>query len=171
MLDYDFKSTAEMFRKMVPSFKDNSHRFLMMRFPFDPKVVEFVESHSKTRAEKRVAGYVIPGELERAALLHKSTSGGASIRFGKEKKGRGYVGKRRDFCLIGGALRGKTLTLFYRRLEMTGGLFYDLAIAREVDKIVGPVKHIVIVAVQANIYALGGGENLRFYEALRRYFK
>lgn len=168
----DYNSLGDMLHDLVPTYDyypwPRAH--FLFRFKWDPRVVRFMEKVSANRCEKRRQSYLIPGELDRAAVLNETTSGGASIRFGNIKTGRGFEAERRDFCLIAGAYRGKTLTLMYRRLDLLGGFFYDLALIREVEKAIGPIKHVVVHAVRADAYTRRGGSNEKLYYQLREYF-
>ncbi len=173
MLDRDYSGLGELLADLVPTYDYHPwpRAHFIFRFVWEPEIVEFMETVSARRCETRRKSYLIPGELDRAAALNESTSGGASIRFGHLKTGHGFEKERRDFCLVGGAYRGKTLTLMYRRLDILGGLFYDIALIREVEKAVGPIKHVVIHAMRADAYTRKGGSNEKLYARLRKYFR
>lgn len=168
----EFKTMKEMLYGLVPSYHDHSASPLLMKFKWDPQIVEYLERIGPRRSRNRLESYIIPGELERAAEMNRTMpSAGASIRFGNVKKGKGYLAKRRDFCLIGGAYRAKNLTLFYRRLERLGGLFYDLIVIREVERKIGPINKVTVFAVQSNTYARKGGSNEKLYKRLKDHFR
>lgn len=169
MLEYD--SLGGMFLDLIPIYKGKSWRPFIARFPWDASIVDFMEELSPRRCQTRKDSYLIPGELDRAALMNEASSSGASIRFGHSKTGRGFVGGRKDFCLIGGAYRGKGLTLFYRRLELLGGLFTDTVVINEIEKAIGPIKTVTIMAVQADVFAREGGSNAKLYAQLKRLYR
>jgi hypothetical protein len=92
-----------------------------------------------------------------------------SIRFGVSKAGRGYHGERGDFCLVGGAIDGRRLTLMYRSLELIGGFGYDLAmVAQMCDHLEWEPRGVTIMAARANVFALKRNSNEKFYPKLRR---
>jgi len=95
----------------------------------------------------------------------------ASIRFGVEKKGHGYTGKRGDFCLVGGVVRRKELTVFYRSLELIGGFGYDLTLFDYLaDYFETRWEHVHILATKAFVFALKGNSNEKLYPRLREIF-
>lgn len=87
-----------------------------------------------------------------------------------EKKGGGFdvVNGRADFRLIAGSLKDGNLTLFYRRLELIGGLHYDLALIAAVEDAMGPLKTITIMAVKADAFTRKGGSNEKLYKQLTK---
>lgn len=123
---------------------------------------------SAKRATNRCNNYLDPAELMRVAAKLQS-KGAASIRFGVQKTGRGYHGERGDFCLVAGAIDGRKLTLMYRSLELIGGFGYDLClIARLSQELEWEPKRVTILAAKANVFALRGNSNEKFYPKLRR---
>jgi hypothetical protein len=156
-------SLGEMFLELVPRYHNCGWTPFLVRWRWDRADYDFVHSISASRCEKRRQSYLIPGELDRATR---------SIRFGWEKKGGGFdvVNGRADFCLIAGSLKDGNLTLFYRRLELIGGLHYDLALIAAVEDAMGPLKTITIMAVKADAFTRKGGSNEKLYKQLvRRY--
>lgn len=156
-----YRSIDALFWDKLSTFKGKSWRPFIVRFPWDRSLAVFVERYSPGRCQKRRDTYLIPGELERAD---------GSIRFGNEKVGNGYKGKRKDFCLIGGVLQKQQLTLFYRRLELIGGLHFDMVIIREIEKAMGPIRSVTIMAVQADIFAPKGNSNERLHAELAEFY-
>jgi hypothetical protein len=156
-----YDSIDDMFRDMVPRYKSKSWRMLTVKFKWDRTVAAHMEKISSTRCAKRRNTYLIPGELQRAT---------ESIRFGHEKTGHGYHGKRGDFCLIGGRSKNGHLTVFYRRLEMIGGLHYDLAIFREVEKVMGTIRSVTIIALEACVFARRGNSGEKLFAQLNEFY-
>lgn len=102
-----YGSFAEFFFDSNPTYKGRHWHPLLVKFDWDPDVVDFVEELSPRRCASRRETYIIPGELERSTQFQ--TKRGSSLRFGNIKTGKGYKGKRLDFCLVGGRLRAGTL--------------------------------------------------------------
>jgi hypothetical protein len=128
---------------------------------------EKIRKISERRARNRIANYMLLDELERVAARLAYTDS-ASMRFGKEKQGRGYHGKRGDFCLLGAAIDRRHLTLFYRSLELIGGLGYDLCIIQHLAQVLGiEWKSVTIHAAHAHVFALKGNSNEKLYPKLR----
>lgn len=100
--------------------------------------------------------------------------GDVSIRFGVRKTGTGYGGKdkRGDFCLVSAVYANRTLTLFYRSIELIGGFAYDTVLIEHVCKELGiEPKWIEIWAVKAFVFALKGNSNEKLYPKLKRIFR
>ncbi|UOL48409.1 hypothetical protein [Pseudomonas phage Almagne] len=120
------------------------------------------------RAAKRVASYVDYTDLARASS-RAANGKDFSIRFGVEKTGSGNFGERGDFCLLGASytVKGRTLTLHYRSLELFGGLVYDQAILLEViGSLELDVKRIVVMCGSCHSFALKGNSNEKLYRQL-----
>lgn len=158
-----------VYSSLVPRYESRSFSQLSIRVDrWTDRYAEKIWNISARRAQNRIANYILPEDLERVAERLESTDS-ASIRFGREKKGRGYHGKRGDFCLIGAAIERRNLTLFYRSLELIGGLGYDLCIIQHLSKELGiEWKSITIHAAHANVFALKGNSNESFYPKLRK---
>ena len=80
------------------------------------------------------------------------------------------IGRRRgDFCLVAGVLtRKKHLTMYYRSLELLGGLHYDTCIMAFLeDTLEVAFQTIEIYAVEAHAFALKGNSNEALYEKLK----
>lgn len=107
-----YESVADMILDLVPEYKSRSWKPFAVTVGWDPGIARFVRRISATRCDRRIASYMIPGELERSK---------GSIRFGQSKTGRGYREKRGDFCLVGGSYDKGHLTVFYRNVELLGG--------------------------------------------------
>lgn len=181
-----FKGLAAFYNALVPDYIGRTYRPLVCKIkPWDsPAFAQPIAEMSLTRANKRIAGYVDMAEVERvrAKLLTKDN---ASIRFGVQKTGHGYLGERGDFCLIGGAIRDGHLTVFYRRLELIGGWAFDVVLIDKLysllcqddwDNAPRPLgfkgdtwKSVQIMAVQADVYALrdGSGEKEKLFKKLQ----
>lgn len=153
-----FRSLGELFTTLVPSYTNYGWSPLLVRWRWDRADADMMEEISANRCERRRKSYLLPGELDRATR---------SIRFGHNKTGSGYDGERKDFCLIGGALKDGNLSLFYRRLEMIGGLHYDLAVMAAVEDAMGPLKTITLFAVKADTFTRKGNSNEKLYKQLR----
>jgi hypothetical protein len=136
---------------------------------WNPKYAEAIGKISSTRAFNRFRNYVDHAELTRVSEKLRS-KGEASIRFGVSKSGHGYNGERGDFCLVGGVIRGKNLTLFYRSLELIGGFAYDLTMIRGIQNTYFEFKTVTIMATKANIFALKGNSNEKLFPKLREIF-
>lgn len=157
-----YRSLDEMFLERVPEYRGYGWRPFLVKFKWDPSLADFMETVSAKRCAKRRDSYLIPGELKRATQ---------SIRFGMAKTGRGYREKRGDFCLIGGAWEEGKLTLFYRRVELIGGLHFDLAVIKEVEEWMGPIKTVTVMAVGAKVFALARGSNEKLYARLMEFYR
>lgn len=149
-----------MIKGLVPTYKSRSWRPFVMSFKWDQLIANHVYHISPKRWEKRIASYVIPGELSRAK---------ESIRFGNKKEGHGFHKERGDFCLVGASIKGRHLTAFYRRVELLGGLHYDLAVFNEVGKYFDFNK-ITIMAAEACVFCVKGNSNEKFYAKLRKIY-
>lgn len=156
-----FDSIDEMFRHYVPVYKSKSYRHLVASFIWDRSVADFMETVSAKRCANRRANYLIPGELERSR---------GAIRFGLKKEGHGYHGPRGDFCLVGGTHDGRDLTLFYRSVELIGGLHYDLALMAAVENVMGPIRRVNIMTPRANSFCLVGNSNEKLYQKLTKFY-
>lgn len=154
-----YRSLGEMFTHLVPEYTNYGWTPFLVRWRWDRADADFMEEVSATRCERRRQSYLIPGELDRATR---------SIRFGHLKTGAGYDGERKDFCLIAGALKDGNLSLFYRRLELIGGLHYDLALMAAVEDALGPLKTVSIFAVKADTFTRKGNSNEKLFQRLTR---
>jgi hypothetical protein len=157
-----YERLDEAFRYYVPSYKSAQHRQLVFGFDWDRSIANFMWTISERRCMSRINNYVIPGEFARSR---------GAIRFGNKKEGHGYHGERGDFCMVGAALEAKRLTVFYRRLELIGGLHYDLAVFREIEDHVGPFKTVTIMAAGAMVFALKGNSNEKLYQRLTKFYE
>ena len=152
-----YASLGDMFKECVPTFKSRSWKPFVARWNYSADDYEFVHSVSATRCDKRIQSYIIPGELERAK---------ESIRFGVKKEGNGYGKERGDFCLVGASLVNGHLTAFYRKVELIGGLHYDLALFNEVEQAMGRIKTVTIMAAGAFVFALKGNSGEKLHAKL-----
>jgi hypothetical protein len=154
---------------LVPKYESKVHGVVVMHLLWDRKYAEQIEAISPKRAGNRVKGYLDLQEMERAWDKH-SSKGEASIRFGAEKTGHGYSGERGDFCLVGGVIRGKNLSLFYRSLEMIGGFAYDLTLIKYLQDHYFGFSTVTIYATKAFVFALKGNSNEKLFPKLQKIF-
>jgi hypothetical protein len=155
---------------LVPEYRSRSYPGLICKMEWDHEYSESIKEISKRRADNRVANYVNPEEMDRVRKKLE-TKGEASVRFGVSKPGHGYKGERGDFCLVGGVIRGKDLTVFYRSLELIGGFAYDLCLFRYLETSLGiGWRFVTIMATKANVFALKGNSNEKLYPKLRKIF-
>jgi hypothetical protein len=154
---------------LVPSYKSAVYPNLTMIIDqWDDGFSAGVREISAKRAENRVTNYVDPVEVDRAVSKYGSTEA-CTIRFGVKKPGHGYHKERGDFCLLGGSLQGKHLQLFYRSLELIGGLAYDLCIINHLTEAFDvKLKSVTIHAAKANVFALKGNSNEKLYPKFRK---
>lgn len=164
-------SIASTWNYLVPAYKSRSYPGLIIRFDWDVSYSQAIERISEKRSLNRCANYLDKAELTRAANKW-SRKGEASIRFGVSKPGHGYNGERGDFCLVGGVIRGKHLTLLYRSLELIGGLAYDLCLISMLSSYTSiPLKTVTILATKANVFALKGNSNEKLFPKLQEIFR
>ncbi len=166
------RTAATAFAILVPRYKSRSLGPLVLQMDeWDPSLPRKIRDISERRSANRISNYLIPEEIERVRERLVDTDS-ASIRFGREKKGRGYHGKRGDFCLVAGAIERRNLTLFYRSLELIGGLGYDLCIIEYLGALLDiKWKSVTIHAARANVFALKGNSNEKLFPKLQRIFK
>lgn len=129
-----------------------------------------ISAISSRRAANRCENYFIPEEIKRVKkrLLSHDES---SIRFGQQKPGRGYHGERGDFCLVGGSVDKRHLTLMYRSLELIGGLGYDIVLIERLGQLLGiEWKRLTIFAKRAHVFALKRNSNEKLYPKLKEIF-
>lgn len=155
------RSLGEEWRELVPRYKSKSFRDFRLRFRWDKDDAKNIFSISETRCRKRLGTYIIPGELERSR---------GSIRFGNKKSGQGFHKDRGDFCLVGGVFDKGHLTVLYRRVELIGGLHFDLALFQQVEDVCGRIKDVTIHAPHAFVFALKGNSNEKLYKKLNQYY-
>lgn len=165
------RSIPDHWWSLVPEYKSKTYSGLVLKMEWNPEYAELIEKISAKRANNRFQNYVDPVECVR---VHKKleTKGEASIRFGVSKTGHGYKGERGDFCLVGGVIRGKDLTVFYRSLELIGGFAYDLCLLHALEATLGlSWRNITIMATKANVFALRGNSNEKLYPKLQKIFE
>lgn len=159
-MHYKFRSLGEMFNTLTPEYTNYGFCPFVATFQWDRRVYEFIETVSATRCEKRRQTYLIPGELGRA---------NRSIRFGNVKTGHGYTGERPDFCLIGASCHKGHLVAFYRRLELIGGLYYDLALFAAVEDALGPLRRVTLMTYKADTFTRKGNSNEKLFYKLKEF--
>lgn len=158
-----YRSLSEMWLSLVPEYRSKAYVPLHVSFPWRREDADMVWEISRRRCEKRLASYVIPGELERSR---------GSIRFGHAKSGKGYHGARGDFCLVAGCYARGQLTVFYRALELIGGLHFDLPLYAAVEDVVGPIHRVNVFAVRGFVFGVRGVKSMtkeRLYGQVREY--
>lgn len=165
-----FSSIPEAFKELVPQYSSKSwkNKFFSIN-KWDNRYGDQVGAINPKRAADRVKAYLDLEEIARVNhLLYGMGKSEVSIRFGFEKKGKGYHGERGDFCLVGGAVKGKHLTLFYRSLEMIGGFGYDLYLINQIGKQlnINQWKTVTIFATHAQVFALRKNSNEALYPKL-----
>lgn len=159
----------EAYDQLVPTYSSTVYGTLFLAVDrWNNSYGQSVSHVNPKRAQSRCSNYLDREELERTReRLERGKD--CSIRFGVEKTGRGYHGERGDFCLIGGAIDGRKLTLMYRSLELIGGFGYDLAMIAAMCEILNwQPRQVVIMAARANVFALKRNSNEKFYPKLRR---
>lgn len=165
-----YESLQDLYQSNVPTYKSAKYKEFCGSYGWDPGLARKIWSISPRRGRNRVTSYIIPSELER---VRRKLSGKkeASIRFGHEKKGHGIKGERGDFCLVGGRITRSQLTLFYRSLELIGGLHYDQCIILALEKLFKiNFKTIKIFTDSAHVFALKGNSNEKLFIQLRKLY-
>lgn len=172
---FQAKTIPDLYGELVPTYKSR-----VFERPFIARVSNWSNEYgalvyhiNPERASRRVSSYVIESELDRCRDLIKH--GGKkdfSLRFGVEKVGRGYHGKRGDFCMIGAAVENlRHLTMFYRSLEMIGGFGYDLCVIEHIcHELKFKPQTVTFVAARANVFALKRNSNEKLYPKLLEIF-
>lgn len=165
------QSIPDAWKLLVPKYESKVVGACVLHLRWDPKYAEAIERISPKRAANRVNGYLDSKEMARVSAK-LSSKGEASIRFGAEKTGHGYSGERGDFCLVGGVIRGKSLSLFYRSLELIGGFAYDLTLIRRLgSEFFRDWSTVTIYATKAFVFALKGNSNEKLYPKLQKIFR
>lgn len=164
-------SLGEIWSGLVIGYRSRSYQPLVIICNWDPKYAEEIKRISLKRVVSRRSNYLDIDEIERAQKKWISKNE-CSIRFGVSKFGHGYHGERGDFCLVGGAVKGRDLTLMYRSLELIGGLAYDLCLAQTLAELFCTKwRKLTVFAARANVFALRGNSNEKLYPKLREIFK
>ena len=159
----------QVFHRLTPIYKSRKFVPFHVKFQWDRTLADRVYAISPKRAEKRIRSYVSPDEAIRVHDKISENKQSVSIRFGVKKEGHGISGSRGDFCLVAGVLtRKKHLTLYYRSLELLGGLHYDTTLIAFLESTLGvALQTIEIYAVEAHAFALRGNSNEALYEKLK----
>lgn len=160
-----YTSLDDLFLRLVPSYRSRSWLNWFVTFPWDDSVADHVAQINPKRYQKRIREYLIPGEYARSK---------GALRFGVLKSGRGLQGQRSDFCLVGGHFEKGHVTLFYRRVEIVGGLHFDLALIRELEKQRGPIRRVTIFASRAFMFGVRGRASLskeKLHRSLLRFYR
>lgn len=155
----------------VPEYKSINYGSQRICLQWDPKYAAKIRQISPKRAANRWANYLEESEIKRVATKLAS-KGEASIRFGAKKTGHGYSGERGDFCLVGGVIRGKNLSLLYRSLEMIGGFAYDLTLIHDLGyAFIRNWDTVTIYATKTFVFALKGNSNEKLFPKLQEIFR
>lgn len=169
------KDLPTFFNLFCPDYIGRTYRPLVVKIGWTcGKYSAPIAQLSASRAQKRIATYLIPDEVLRVRLK-LNTKDNASIRFGgADKVGHGYRGERGDFCLVGGSIRGNDLALFYRRLELVGGFAFDVCLIDELARQLSMKwRTVQLMCVQADMFALkdGSGEKERLFANLQEIYR
>lgn len=161
------ETLPQAFHRLTPIYKSRKFQPFHLKFQWDRSLADQVYHISPKRAEGRIQSYVSADEVLRAKTKLDKQS--VSLRFGVKKEGHGISGSRGDFCLVAGVLtRKKHLTLYYRSLELLGGLHYDTCIMAFLeDTLEVSLRTIEIYAVEAHAFALKGNSNEVLYQKLK----
>jgi len=159
----------QAYRELVPEYRSHVFGGLHLTINrWDNRFGREVALVNPLRASTRCGNYIDQDEVARVKeRLERGKD--SSLRFGVSKAGRGYHGERGDFCLVGGAIDGRHLTLMYRSLELIGGFGYDLALVSELCAgLEWEPRGVTIMAARANVFALKRNSNEKFYPKLRK---
>jgi hypothetical protein len=161
-----FRSFSEMWLNFVPEYHSKAYTPFHVTFPWNSLLANLPYKISTNRCRKRIDSYVIPGEFERAKT---------SIRFGHEKSGKGYHTQRGDFCLLAGSVKGNHLTLYYRALELIGGLHFDIPVwHKAIEETHSQIRTISIFAAHAFVFGVKGNKSMtkeRLYGQVNEYHR
>lgn len=162
---------AQAWKILVPSYESVVYAPLLVKVErWNPAHAEAIAEISPRRANNRCTNYFIPKEIERVGKRLESRKE-SSIRFGFQKPGRGYHGERGDFCLVGGSIDNRNLSLMYRSLELIGGLGYDLVLIERLGGLLGiKWKSVQIFSTRAHVFALKRNSNEKLYPKLKKVF-
>jgi hypothetical protein len=164
-------SIAEFWKRVVPVYESVNYGSMAVKLDWEPWYAQEIRKISSKRFINRCANYLDPTELARVRLKY-NTKGEASIRFGNRKDGHGYSKERGDFCLVGGMVKGKDLTIFYRSLELIGGFAYDLTLIEALSQNLNiRWKTVTLYTCKAFVFALKGNSNQKLYPKLKGIFK
>ncbi len=156
--ELNYESPLDCWLSMTSSPDFRGWRNLILYMPWDDKLVTF-EGFRPGKIEKRWVRYMIPGELERFKV-EVAEKGQGVLRFGN-KKDRGH------FCLLAGTIESGTLTLFYRSLELTLEMIFDLVMINQIIKETGiKVRRLEIIAKKA--FASTRAGRRQYYSKLRK---
>lgn len=166
-----FQTLPQAFNKLVPDYTSRSwHNFVFQVKHYEGVYGAEIAEINTERAARRILAYLDGAEMNRVADKLE-TKDQASIRFGNKKDGKGYHGERGDFCLVGGVIKRKHLTLMYRSLEMIGGFSYDLCLINGLGAALGiEWKSLTVFASHANVFALKRNSNEKLYPKLQKIF-
>jgi len=165
------ESIWDLWSTLLPAYESKNYGPLGFSIIWDPEKAQEIREISEKRAKNRIDNYVIIDELERVEKK-LTKKGEASIRFGNSKPGHGYSGERGDFCLVGGVVKPKHLTLYYRSLELIGGLAYDLTLVRYLEEALGcSFRQVDFLSAKVFSFALKGNSNEKLYPKLKEIYR
>lgn len=165
------RDIPQAWKILVPEYRSAVYSPLVVQIQkWESKYAEAIEKISQKRAANRFSNYVSESEVERVrARLQRSDQ--SSIRFGVKKEGHGYHGERGDFCLVGGAIDGRKLTVMYRSLELIGGLGFDIVLIDRLGQLLEiEWKSVQILAARTHVFALKGNSNEKLFPKLKKVF-
>lgn len=165
------RDVAQAWKILVPEYASFQYRPLLVQIQkWDPSYARAIRKLSAERSINRIKNYLDPKEIERVRSKLETKSEG-SMRFGVSKEGHGYHGERGDFCLVGAAIERKNLTLFYRAIELIGGIAFDLVLVDQLSRDLGiPWKKVTIMAARAYTFAVKRNSNEKLYPKLKEIF-
>lgn len=144
-LNFHFNSPLECWRSFLQQ-GFNNYPYLTLVMDWDDKITSFEGKFRPGKSLLREQKYLITSELERFKKNVKVLRS-VSIRFGNFKKSN-------DFCLVGGSysISSKEFCLFYRALELSLELPFDLVLLNKIIKESEiKVKRLVIFSQRAFI--------------------
>lgn len=170
MISYAADTLPKLYAQLVPEYKSRTFRPLIATVAkWERKYGQEIAQINPKRANSRIENYLDRRELQRVLSAGREDF---TIRFGVSKSGRGYHGLRGDFCLGSAAVYSKRhLTLFYRSLELIGGLAYDIVLVNQLAAELGTTwKSVTFMAARAHVFALKRNSNEKLYPKLRSIF-
>jgi len=164
-----YSSLTELFWDLVPTYRSHVWKGFVCRYRWSSSISEAMWGISRMRCEKRIRSYIDETELVRARAAIQRT-GECALRFGREKEGAGLYGGPKDFCLVGGAMDQTCLWVFYRKLELIGGLHFDQVIYDYTIRSLGrtTIRWIGIMATEARTIALKGNSSEKLWDILAK---
>lgn len=144
---FQFSSPLECWRYFLQQKKFHNYKCLTLVMNWDNSITSFGGKFRPGKSVLREEKYLIKTELERFKTNVNNNMKSISIRFGNFKK-------KNDFCLVGGSYSSSTkeFCLFYRALELTLELPFDLVLLEKIISESGiKVKKLVVFSQRAFI--------------------